>query len=104
MARRPRPNQDKYRTCILPCLEEKMRLAGATNLSLSEQAGVSESVINKARHGKPVWVYVAKLIYEALNTRTFKRAKHPMRWTDERWKHGPATKKGTAPRRIAKYA
>jgi hypothetical protein len=59
---------------FLPCLSEKMRAAGATNVALAEVSGVSARTINWARQGDPCRRDLGIAIYGALNTKKFQRS------------------------------
>ena len=68
----------------LPCLEAKMEAVGATNEALARESGVSCGPINRARQGGLIKVTLAKILYETLNTRKFKRgAQGPRKWSPE---------------------
>jgi len=78
---------DPHRYCLLPCLEEKMRVAGATNESLAEESGASVVPIRRSRKGLKVHVKFAQILYQALNERKFTRGKQgPHKWSPLRWK------------------
>ena len=67
-----------HKYTILPCLKEKMQLAGATHITLSEASGVSIGCIHRARAGQPIHLNLGIALYNALNTRhfQFKRTTH----------------------------
>jgi len=74
-----------HKYVLLPCLTEKMRMAGATLVTLAEASGVSENTISNARKGGRVRPAIAGYIYEALNTRKFKRkGKYRSTWSQKR--------------------
>jgi hypothetical protein len=58
---------------IIPGLSDRMRTAGATNLSLEQASGVCYRTIANARAEKPIIWKNALCIIEALTTRKFKR-------------------------------
>ena len=66
-----RLTKDKY--VYLPCLREKMKLAGATWESLASASGLSTMPIRHALQGRTIYRRNALYLYEALNTRKFNR-------------------------------
>ena len=54
-------------------LSERMRSRGATNISLAQAAGVAHGTIAQARAGRPVRVFNAECIEQALFEREFTR-------------------------------
>ena len=63
-----------HKYLYLPCLADKMRLVGATNATLGEAAGTAAPTVQRAKNGQHVRLNLGIAMYEALNTRTFKRS------------------------------
>lgn len=58
---------------ILPCLDAKIRAAGATNISLADLSGVSTSTINFGRRVVPIRLNLGIALYDTLRQHTFSR-------------------------------
>jgi hypothetical protein len=59
---------------IFPCLREKMKLACASVVALSEAAGTSTRPINRVLAGKRTRADLGVYLYEALNSRIFNKS------------------------------
>ena len=78
------PRGGRYGTyVILICLQQKMIQADATIVALADVAGVSHSTIKHALCGKEIHEYIGRCLYEALNTRKFKRSNQGRRFHDK---------------------
>jgi len=56
---------------IVPCLDQAMRLAQATNLTLQEVSGVNHKTIQKARTAQAIRPYLADTLMQSLCTCSF---------------------------------
>ena len=67
------PALSSLRYIYLPCLGDKMRASGATNVALAKVAGCTDRTINRARQCLPVQRFLGLSIMEALNRGGFTR-------------------------------
>lgn len=76
-----------HRYILIPCLDYKMKQAGANNMLLAAAAGVGAGTVNKARNGVKIRLRLGLCILEAINNRPFQRGrKGPHKWDENRRK------------------
>jgi hypothetical protein len=57
----------RYRMVSLFTLDTEMRAAGATNITLGDRAGVADTTVSHARNRRPMGIFIAACILQALD-------------------------------------